>query len=94
MRRGSRSRSVGPRRASPRRAAGAGTRFEDRDPTGEIAVVAWEPRHVRGAVRFVPRAIERAYREIELADARLNESAPDRAGRPQNAARAPRPFGP
>jgi hypothetical protein len=53
------------------------TDFEHRDPTGETAVVAWEPRHVRGAVRYIPKAIRRASLQIERADARLYESILD-----------------
>jgi hypothetical protein len=51
--------------------------FESNDPTGETAVVAWEPRHVRGAVRFIAKAIGRALLEVERADARLYEAVLD-----------------
>lgn len=48
--------------------------FEDKDPTGETAVVSWDPRHIRSAVRYVPGAIGRAAVELERATERLQSA--------------------
>lgn len=47
---------------------------EARDPTGDTAVVAWEPRHIRSAVRFVAGAVDRAGRELFAAHHRIFDS--------------------
>jgi hypothetical protein len=48
--------------------------FEDKDPTGETAVISWDPQHIRGAARFASKALKRASAEVENANARLHDA--------------------
>lgn len=46
-------------------------RGEERDPTGETAVVSWNPRHVRFACRSVAASVRVAANVIYNADQRM-----------------------